>query len=154
MNGAREFAIAAHGDQKYGSHPYAVHLDSVANVLMEFGVFEACLLRAAYLHDVLEDTRISRETLRDMYGEDTTSLVELVTDLPGANRSERHASTYPQIALNPKAVTLKLADRIANVRMCDASLLAMYRKEYSEFVAALKGKHHGAMWQELDRLLL
>ena len=32
---ARTFDLEAHGDQKYGSHPYAYHLDAVARIVSE-----------------------------------------------------------------------------------------------------------------------
>lgn len=152
---ARLFAIRAHGEQKYGQQPYSVHLDEVVSVLKEFGNFDEALLSAGYLHDVLEDTSVTREELRATFDGETSLLVELVTDQPGRNRTERHAATYPGIALHPKAITLKLADRIANARASRAhSLLEMYRKEYQEFKNALKREGHGALWAELDRLLM
>lgn len=154
---ARALAVKAHGEQKYGDVPYEVHLDAVVAVLKEFGNFDEVSLCAGYLHDVLEDTQVTKMRIWQECGDEISILVELLTDQPGRNRAERHAATYPGIALHPKAVTLKLADRIANVRASRVKgkegLLRMYQKEYGEFKAALKGEHHGAMWAELDRLL-
>lgn len=156
QNAVREFAIRAHGHQKYANGPYVAHLDAVVTVLKEFGHFDSALLDAAYLHDVMEDTDTSLEELLDWFLPEVVELVVTVTDQLGKNRAERHAATYPRIARNPKAVTLKLADRIANVRASvkHGTHWKMYREEYSAFRAALKGEHHGAMWAELDRLLL
>ena len=53
----RSFAIAAHGDQRYGDQPYAVHLDRVAGLLAEHGHAE--VVPVGFLHDVLEDTEVS-----------------------------------------------------------------------------------------------
>ena len=54
---ARNFAIKAHGHQKYGDSPYVVHLDAVAGTLERFGhAGDTNLIAAAYLHDTLEDT--------------------------------------------------------------------------------------------------
>lgn len=155
-NAVREFAIRAHGDQKYANEPYVAHLDAVVAVLKEFGHFDSALLDAGYLHDVLEDTDTSLKELLDWFIPEAVELVVTVTDQPGKNRAERHAATYPRIAANPKAVTLKLADRIANVRASvrHGTHWGMYCQEYGGFKAALKGEHHGAMWAELDRLLL
>ena len=36
---AREFAVSAHGNQKYGDEPYSVHLDDVARTVEELGFF-------------------------------------------------------------------------------------------------------------------
>jgi hypothetical protein len=59
---AREFALQAHGNQRYGSHPYSYHLDAVADLLAPFGD-EAQI--AAYLHDTGEHTKsLSAKSLR------------------------------------------------------------------------------------------
>lgn len=153
---ARLFAKNAHGDQMYGTVPYIEHLDAAANVLREFGNFDDELLAAAYLHDVIEDAHVSDTELEIHFGGEIALLVSLVTDQAGGNRAERHAKIYPGIALHPKAVSLKLADRIANVRastLNNPGLLEMYRREYPDFKRYLQGEHHQAMWRELDRLL-
>jgi hypothetical protein len=79
-----------------------------------------------------------------------------VTSEPGPNRSERHKLTYPKIAAFPDAITVKLADRIANVEAStrdNPSLLSMYHSEYPGFRSALIG-HGGdpALWAHLDQL--
>ncbi len=47
---ARDFAIAAHGEQRYGDHPYVFHLDAVAALLAPYGVDAQTI---GYLHDVV-----------------------------------------------------------------------------------------------------
>lgn len=151
---ARNFAIHMHRGQKYSDRPYVEHLEAVVAVLMEFGNFDSVLLQSGYLHDVLEDTPCTEKQLGGIFGKEVANLVELVTDKPGRNRAERHAATYPRIAENPRALTLKLSDRIANARASAKNgLLSMYKREYPAFAAALRGLHHGAMWRELDVIL-
>ncbi|MFA6234650.1 MAG: hypothetical protein WC824_10770, partial [Bacteroidota bacterium] len=56
LHKAREFAIKAHGDQKYGDQPYVVHLDAVKDLVLGYNCDN--LRRAtdgAFLHDILED---------------------------------------------------------------------------------------------------
>lgn len=48
---ARDVAIAAHGDQRYGTHPYVHHLDAVAAILEPFGTAAQIV---GYLHDTIE----------------------------------------------------------------------------------------------------
>ena len=48
---AREFAVASHGDQRYGVHPYHVHLDDVAELAREYG--EQAQIGTVQLHDAL-----------------------------------------------------------------------------------------------------
>lgn len=156
---AREFAIVAHGDQRYGADPYVSHLDDVAVVLADAGHRnDEGLMVAAYLHDVLEDTDCGPEELLSQFGIAVYQLVWGVTDEPGKNRAERHAKTYPKIAQDPRRVTLKLADRIANVKHSlhrGGKLMDMYRKEHPEFRAALYREsdlYNKALWEKLDTL--
>jgi len=151
---ARLFAIKAHGDQKYGNQPYVHHLDQVVLVLMEFGIFDDDMLCAAYLHDCLEDTPTLPSEIEVEFGPHVTLLVSLVTSQPGKNRAERWEKTYPGLKLNPQAITLKLADRIANVRASayDPIKWWMYHDEYPIFKQTLKLMHHTALWGTLDSL--
>jgi guanosine-3',5'-bis(diphosphate) 3'-pyrophosphohydrolase len=164
---AKEFAIKAHGEQKYGDEPYVVHLEAVRKVLADFGIpsrseAEASgtekggdVAVAAWLHDVVEDTSVTREEIEKEFGADVSALVWAVTGV-GKNRKERSQSAYLKMQALPAAVTLKLADRIAN---CEASarnnpsLLSMYRNELPDFAAALAGLGEPAMWTRLRRVL-
>ena len=166
---ARNFAKKAHGEQKYGQHPYVHHLDRVADTLRQYGwTGDAVtpLAIAAYLHDVLEDTNVTAEQLRAEFGEEATRLVEVVTKLPGYTRKESNPIVLPRIArAGIEAVALKLADRIANVNSCyetkNGALLFMYHREHPFFVRCLRYDEHGRprfdglhaeMWDELDGL--
>ena len=155
---ARTFAITAHGDQKYGTEPYSVHLDAVENVLIEFNHIVGVLRAAAWLHDVVEDTDVSQAEIEIEFPGYVALIVEAVTSEPGRNRTERNIKTYPKIAAMPEAIIVKLADRIANVREAIATqseLLKMYRKEYPAFRNALKSENEDVqiMWRYLDVLL-
>jgi len=150
------FAIIAHGDQKYGEHPYSYHLKAVAAVLARFGYEDFALVSASYLHDVVEDTPVTVEEVSALFGPEVADLVSRVTMEPAPNRKAKLAEAYPRIAANPKAVALKLADRIANVEEClktRSSLLAMYRREYEGFRKELRTEGaHCEMWSHLGHL--
>lgn len=156
---ARDFAIRAHGDQKYGEHPYIYHLDAVVAVLVEFG-FGAIqdLMDAAYLHDAIEDCGITSYILWKAGFNRSFGLVYAVTNEPGKNRAVRHSKTYPKMAGWENATIVKLADRIANVREClrnEDSKHLMYSCEYAEFYKALYREDHNLakpVWDELDCL--
>jgi guanosine-3',5'-bis(diphosphate) 3'-pyrophosphohydrolase len=139
---AREFALACHGDQKYGNQPYETHLRAVRDVLLRFGHRSPTLLSAAWLHDVLEDTPTTQDQLVNFFGFTIADLVYHVTDEPGASRKERKPATYAKTRrASPEAVLLKLADRIANVEQCletNDPRFKMYRNEYGDFVMALR----------------
>ena len=79
---ARQFALEAHGGQKYGEHPYVFHLDQVESVLREFGHESEILRAAAQLHDVLEDTSVSHEELGREFPAEVFDIVVAVTKPP------------------------------------------------------------------------
>jgi guanosine-3',5'-bis(diphosphate) 3'-pyrophosphohydrolase len=166
---ARGLALHAHQGQTYPpSHdgknkrvvpvPFEVHLGHVVGILHRFGwEVERELVAAAWLHDAIEDTPLTRREIEDKVSPDVGNLVWAVTDDPGdfPNRAARKAATYPKIAAHgPTAITLKLADRIANV---ESSILGsfdhfldVYLREHPAFEAALRP--HGGdmrMWEYL-----
>ena len=155
---AKKFAVKYHGDQKYGGEfPYAIHLQAVESVLLRFSIFDVDLRAAAWLHDTLEDTTARYEDIETLFNGRVAGIVSAVTEPKGGNRAWRHEQTYPKIRLSADAVTVKLADRIANVE-CGGSLNDMYRKEYSSFNRALHRdndvEHIVSMWAYLDTLLV
>lgn len=156
---ARAFAVNAHGSQQYGERPYVYHLDAVASLLNPFGETAVVL---GYLHDVVEDTPVTLEQVQAEFGELVASCVALLTDETGVNRRERKARTYAKLAevsgVLEIALTVKVADRLANVKACVADgktgLLNMYRSEHGAFRrAAFRVGNCDTLWFELDSLL-
>ena len=107
--GAREFAVSAHGDQKYGDQPYAVHLDDVSRTLAELGFSDDELQMIAMLHDVLEDTHASASEIAERFG---VGVLEAVKQLTCGDVG---ALVYFS-SMGESAMTVKLADRPSNVR--------------------------------------
>ena len=134
---AKEFAIAQHGTQKYGEHPYSYHLAQVSQVLAEFGYAgDEAIAAAGWLHDTLEDTPTTYEMLVSEFGKETADIVWAVTSEPGQNRADRFRKTALKIQSNKKALIVKLADRIANTEaslQSNPKLYKMYLKEFSLF---------------------
>jgi (p)ppGpp synthase/HD superfamily hydrolase len=156
---AREFAMEAHGDQKYGDQPYMVHLDAVASILQPQGEQAQVV---GYLHDVLEDTATPREALATEFGEQVAHYVGLLTDGQYATRAERKAKTNAKLAAcsgaDCLALVVKAADRLANVRVSAANgppeKLEKYRREHGNFrAAAYRPGLCDDLWTELDRIL-
>lgn len=153
---AREFAVAAHGNQQYGPHPYAVHLDAVAEIASDYGEMAIVL---AYLHDVVEDTAATLSDIEREFGKDVSECVSLLTDEPGKNRKERKAKIYEKLAKvgREKEIVLivKTADRLANMRSCvseqNRGLLSMYKKEHQVFKKSVFRKGLcDTFWDELE----
>lgn len=155
---ARAFAIERHGDQRYGDGaPYSTHLAAAVEVLHRFGYGDdPQLVCAAWLHDVVEDTPTTRDEVAAYFGDEVAALVWAVSNEPGKNRAERASKTYPKIAATPRAIIVKLADRIANVEASKRSrrdLYAMYRREWPKFETSLRNPDGpSAMWFHLASL--
>jgi (p)ppGpp synthase/HD superfamily hydrolase len=162
---ARAFAIEAHGTQRYGDRPYVAHLDAVADLLRPFSVDAQVV---GYLHDVVEDTPVPLDRVRERFGEVVANCVELVTDQPGTNRRERKAATNAKLAKVSGALQLalivKAADRLANLRESarsagsaaagGGSKLEMYRREHGAFrAAAFRPGLCDDLWAEIDQIL-
>lgn len=160
----KAFLLAAeyHQHQKYGEHPYLVHLYDVVNVLIEYGFNTPTfyhLLAAAWLHDTLEDTTLNYSKIKTECGEYVAEIVFAVTDELGRSRKERKKKTLPKLTGFEDAQIVKLADWIANLRDCHrnrSDLLQMYRKDYRSFRDAVKHEATELMlpfWDEIESLL-
>ena len=155
---AREFALAAHGDQQYGSRPYAVHLAAVAELVREYGERAQVV---AYLHDVVEDTPVQLGAIAEAFGQPVADCVAILTDEPGGSRQERKQKTCSRMAQVEGdlefALIVKAADRLANMRACvadgDDELLGVYKEEHASFrESAHRQDQCSALWNEMDRI--
>ncbi len=136
---AKLFAETAHQHQMYGHFPYIYHLSQTAEIAEEIGFGEE-IITACYLHDVIEDTPLSFHDVEEEFGTEIAEIVYAVTDELGHNRKERKERTLPKIKANPKAIAVKLCDRISNIRHSsqhDQKMLKMYKKEHLEFYTQL-----------------
>lgn len=80
---AHELAAHHHKDQMYGDWPYIYHLESVVeSIKRKWGSGNEALLAVAILHDILEDTKCTKEELIKAVGKDVTKYVEAVNKRP------------------------------------------------------------------------
>ena len=121
---ARVFATAAHAAvaqlRKYTGEPYIVHPAEVFSIVSTVEGATEEMLAAAWLHDVVEDTGVTNETIRAMFGDKVAELVGWLTDVSRpeqGNRATRKAIDRAHSAAAPaEAQTIKLADLISNTR--------------------------------------
>lgn len=123
---AFEFAAEAHKDQKRMSgEPYIMHPASVARIVAEELELDVNPVIAAFLHDVVEDTPVTVEDIRQRFGDDVAFLVDAVTK----RKKEKYVNTkqvdnYKQILdsvhYDIRALLVKLADRLHNMRTLDS----------------------------------
>ena len=136
---ARLFATAAHAAvaqlRKYTGEPYIVHPAEVVSIVRRVPHTDA-MLAAAWLHDVVEDTGVTLETVRAEFGSEVAELVGWLTDVSRpdhGNRAARKAVDRAHSASAPAAAqTVKLADLISNTRSIlehDAKFAKTYLEE-------------------------
>jgi (p)ppGpp synthase/HD superfamily hydrolase len=118
-------AIQAHEGQvrKTDGSPYIAHPIMVAHLLTEYR-FSETVVAAGLLHDVLEDTTVSKETLRRAVGDDVVEIVLAVTEDLSVSWEERKAKYIEKVrdaSENAKAVSI--ADKIHNA----SSLIEAYQ---------------------------
>jgi guanosine-3',5'-bis(diphosphate) 3'-pyrophosphohydrolase len=118
---ALEIARRAHfGQIRSGSNgrPYIEHPIAVAELLAEQAYSEE-VLAAALLHDVVEDTDMTVEDIRERVGSPVAELVEVLSDDPSiesyAERKREHRDRVD--AADDGARAIFAADKLANVRM-------------------------------------
>lgn len=115
------FAAERHRGQKRkgaAGEPYINHLIEVAELVAgSSSTLDTNLVIAALLHDTVEDTATTAEEIERLFGPDVTSLVLEVTDdksLPQEVRKALQVKNAPK--KSGRAQTLKLADKISNLR--------------------------------------
>ena len=118
---AYDVAEAAHAGQKRKSgDPYITHPLAVATVLAGLGM-DTTTLVAALLHDTVEDTGVTLETITTEFGSEVTHLVDGVTKidkvkLGDAAQAETIRKMIVAMARDPRVLVIKLADRLHNMR--------------------------------------
>lgn len=135
---AKEFAIKAHGDQKYGKMPYEYHLQQVVSKLTywrDLGQWEITdtHLAVAWLHDVMEDTNTTFWDLSDLF----SSVVATPVMLLSKHEDETREEYLLTIKSHPVSKIVKIADTFCNL---EASILSGEMKrvnKYSKQLASL-----------------
>jgi GTP pyrophosphokinase len=120
---AYDVARRAHsGQRRESGESFITHPLGVAMILAELGL-DLTTIVAGLLHDVVEDTAVTLEEIRALFGEETAALVDGVTKLSRldfASREEQQAETlrkmFIAMAEDIRVVLIKLADRTHNLR--------------------------------------
>lgn len=167
---AREFAILAHDGQvrKVNSEPYVNHPIRVAETVQEYldeAVDPDIYIAAAYLHDVVEDTDVTIEEIRQCFGNVVARYVEDLTELTHyirpelvaqMTRKEKWLINLTKLkSLNKFAATIKLADRLDNCSIFEEGNIAWGKKYYAETNELLDaiGHHNGFLTDKIRNRL-
>ncbi len=120
---AYNYAEEAHADQKrLSGEPYMIHPLEVALILAGLKM-DTTTITAALLHDVVEDTEVSFELIKNKFGSEVANLVNGVTKISSIkNRSKATAQveTLRKMLMatvkDLRVIIIKLADKLHNMR--------------------------------------
>lgn len=121
------YAEQAHeGQNRRSGEPYVTHPLAVASILAEMHM-DVQSLMAAMLHDVIEDTHVTKQGLSDQFGDVVAELVDGVSKLTRIefqSKAEQQAENFQKMALamakDIRVILVKLADRLHNMRTLGA----------------------------------
>lgn len=123
LNRAYVYAMRMHGSQMRASgDPYFAHPIEVAGILTEYRLDTASIV-TALLHDVIEDTPVTRADIDELFGKEVGELVEGVTKLSRLELAAEHTRQAENlrkfilaISKDVRVLMVKLADRLHNMR--------------------------------------
>lgn len=126
---AYNFAYEAHkGQMRKSGEPYIHHLIEVCYILADIQTGPSTLI-AGLLHDTVEDTNVSLETIKEKFGEDVMMIVDSLTKIQRLKLSHRseeefvfedHRKIFLGMAKDVRVILIKLADRLHNMRTLDS----------------------------------
>ena len=120
---AYDFAESAHeGQYRRSGDPYIVHPLAVSKILADMHM-DSQSVQAALLHDVIEDTHVSKEALTEAFGDVVAELVDGVSKIGAIkfeSKAEAQAENFRKMMLamtkDIRVILVKLADRLHNMR--------------------------------------
>lgn len=146
------------GQIRLSGEPYLSHSLEAAYILSKLKMDVICIA-AGLLHDTVEDTVADLEEIREVFGEEVTTIVDGVTKISKmhlVNRKERQAENVRKMILamssDIRVILVKLADRLHNMRTLGFQSEAKQRKiagETLDIYAPLAGRM-GINWIKSD----
>ena len=127
LQSAYHYSASAHeGQLRDSGEPYISHPLAVAGILAKWHL-DSQALTAALLHDVMEDTSITKNQILEMFGKPVAELVDGVSKLDKIEfetHEEAQAENFRKMLLamarDVRVILIKLADRLHNMRTLDA----------------------------------
>ena len=123
---AYSVAFYAHdGQDRMDGSKYITHPEAVANILLDLKM-DSDSLCAALMHDVIEDSDVSKKNLINLFGKDVAEIVDGVSNLGKidvSSKTDRDANNLQKMMLamskDVRVILLKICDRLHNMRTID-----------------------------------
>ncbi len=139
LNKAYDFAVKAHKNQKRASgDPYSVHPIEVANILTDLKL-DSATITTGLLHDTIEDTFATYETIKGEFGIEVADLVDGVTKISALENTaspNSKAENFRKLILatskDIRVLLVKIADRLHNMRTIKAIKSVEKRQRISQ----------------------
>lgn len=133
---AEALARYVHRDQvdRQGA-PYVGHLERVARSTNAWSGTSDAMLAAAWLHDAIEDGRLSWLAANDLFPAEVVSLLDILT----RRRDERYERYIARVSGCLGATVIKLADLRDNLDSARGPIPASLRRRYQRALARLEG---------------
>ena len=139
LDKAYNFAVRAHKNQKRASgDPYSVHPIEVANILTELKL-DSATITTGLLHDTIEDTFATYETIKQEFGNEVADLVDGVTKISvfeNTANSNSKVENFRKLILatskDIRVLLVKIADRLHNMRTIKAISKEEKRKRIAQ----------------------
>lgn len=143
LDQAKDLATQYHSNQKrkFLNTPYINHPIGVVELLKGWGVKNEKWLIVAYLHDMLEDTDVPHDLIKQLFGNSTYNHIK---DLSHLDKEQQKADWLRNLAEKAKdyIVIIKMADRIHNVYDFIKSGKADYALKYWNKATSLVNRLH------------
>jgi (p)ppGpp synthase/HD superfamily hydrolase len=134
---AYNFAEKAHEGvtRKFSGLPYFSHPKGVARIVQKLTEDEILII-VSFCHDLVEDTDITIEEIRELFGDEVADLVLELTSDPVHVKllGKKVYLSMKMVEMSSRALIIKLADRLHNILYLqgDATPLKFIRKYYKE----------------------
>jgi hypothetical protein len=123
---AFNIAMEAHSTQRRKSgEPYIYHPIAVARICAEEIGLGVTSVVSALLHDTVEDTDITLDDVREIFGDTVCTIIDGLTKISGVNwqtdsmQAENFRKVLLTLAQDIRVILIKLADRLHNMRTLD-----------------------------------
>jgi len=128
LSKAYNFALEAHKNQKRDAgEPYIIHPVAVADILTELKL-DSATITTGLLHDTIEDTKVTYDSVKKEFGQEVADLVEGVTKISAledkaseSSKAENFRKLILATSKDIRVLLVKLADRLHNMRTINSA---------------------------------